>query len=134
MIKMRYVRDDYWDQPLYESEDTGILYVEVNGRLYYRSGDDWEEPVCPVNFEYKITHRKPLNPQKHIYMMLDMMRSRVKYFLGWGKGNRNELKEGSIEEHITEMKRLWDSLIEKPEWLTMEEIEDYHQQMRDYGR
>jgi hypothetical protein len=133
MINLRYVTDDDWNNPLYENENTGVLYVEVDGLIHYRSGE-YGEPIQPVGFKYEITHPKPENPQKHIYMMLDMMRSRVKYFLGWGKGNRNELREGSTEEHITEMKRLWDSLIEKPEWLTMEEIEDYHQQMRDYGR
>jgi hypothetical protein len=133
MINLRYVTDDDWNNPLYENENTGVLYVEVDGLIHYRSGE-YGEPIQPVGFKYEITHPKPENPQKHIYMMLDMMRSKVEYFLNYGKGNLNQLHGGSVTKHIRKMKCLWNSLNEKPEWLTMKQINKYHKRMKEYKR
>ena len=51
--------------------------------------------------------------------------------------NREICKESRIffmekfnpKDHITEMKRLWDELEIKPEWLSMEQIEEYESEM-----
>lgn len=73
------------------------------------------------------------NPYRFNYMMLARMRSDCDYYLGYGNRSVSRLCGGSIEEHITEMKNLYNSFPEgqKPEWLTYEEILDYEKQMSE---
>lgn len=128
MKQLTYTGEDDWHQPLYKDEETGIIYVEVDGVMHFRTVD-YGEPVCQVDFEYTLTGTPEENPQEHTYMMLDMMRSKVDYFLGYGKGHLRHLSGESIDYHINEMKDMWNSLKEKPEWLTMEQIDEYAQRM-----
>lgn len=62
------------------------------------------------------------------YQLLGRLRSDANYFLG----NRYEpgLWAGSVEEHLSLMNKLWESLPEKPEWLTREQLDAYAEQMR----
>jgi hypothetical protein len=131
MKNLKYTREDDWHHPLYEDVETGTLYVEVDGVMHFRT-IDYGEPICAVDFEYTLVSTPEPNPQKHIYMMLDMMRSRVDYFLGWGKGHLKHLNGESIDQHINEMKDHWNSLKIKPEGLTMKQINDYHERMKGY--
>lgn len=63
------------------------------------------------------------------YMMLSRLQGDCKYFLGNGCGSVNNLWADSVSEHIAEMKRLYDILPIKPEWLSMEEILEYEAKM-----
>jgi hypothetical protein len=72
------------------------------------------------------------NPQKHQYMMLGRLQSDCDYFLGWGKGSVRNLYYDNIPEHIAEMKKLWDMLNIKPEWLSYDDILDYEEKMINY--
>jgi hypothetical protein len=131
MKKLKYLTEDDWNQDIYQDIETGKNYIHIDGVMYYSSAV-WGEPICPVEFEYEIVEPKPENPQRHTYMMLSMYKSRVEFFLDWGKGNVKELKEESIDAHIEEMKSMWNSLVEKPEWLTMKQIDNYHERMKRY--
>lgn len=73
------------------------------------------------------------NPHEYTYMMLDRLRSDADYFLGAGNRNENHLWAGSVDSQISEMKKLWNSLPQdgKPEWLTMEEIQEYETKMKN---
>ena len=71
--------------------------------------------------------------ESYRYMLLDRMRSDCDYFIDACNCSPNALKflwasEGT-EAHITYMKYLWESLPEKPEWLTMEQINKYEEIM-----
>lgn len=66
------------------------------------------------------------------YMMLDRLRADCEYFLGNGKGSVNALHQGSVDGQIAEMKKIWNALKEKPEWLSMEQIVDYENKMKNY--
>ena len=65
------------------------------------------------------------------YMLLDRLRSDCEYFLGNGNRNEKHLWAGSVDAQINEMKKIWNSLKEKPEWLTMEDINNYEKLMKD---
>lgn len=130
MKKLKYLREDDWSNPLYEDEETGTIYVEVDDVLHFRTLD-WGEPICSVDFEYTLVGTPEDNPQRHTYAMLAMMRSKVEYFLGWGKGHLRHLSGESVDQHIKEMKDYWNSLKEKPDWLTMDQIDDYAERMRE---
>lgn len=73
------------------------------------------------------------SPQKFQYMMLNRLQSDCEYFLGWGKGHPKHLWADNIPDHIAEMKRLWNELKIKPEWLSYEDIINYEQKMLDYN-
>jgi hypothetical protein len=53
------------------------------------------------------------------------------YFLGYGNRYAGHLWAKNIDEQIEEMKRLWNLFDDdkKPEWLTLEEIEEYERAM-----
>lgn len=64
------------------------------------------------------------------YMMLDRMRQDCEYYLRIG-GSANVLWAGDEKRHIQNMKDIWNSFDEndKPEWLTMEEINEFARKM-----
>jgi len=51
------------------------------------------------------------------------------YFLGNGNRHEKFLWAGSVAEQIKTMKELYNGLKVKPEWLTMEQINDYEKRM-----
>ncbi len=58
------------------------------------------------------------------------MKSDCEYFLGAGGRNEKHLLEGgSVEKQIAKMRELYDTVSEKPEWLTAEDIDRYEQRM-----
>jgi len=67
---------------------------------------------------------------RYEYMLLDRLRQDNDYFLGFGARNPNRLWAGNVDEQIAEMKKLYNSLPEKPEWITMEDIEEYERKMK----
>ena len=70
---------------------------------------------------------------KYRYMLLDRMRSDCSYFLGNGNRHVKYLWAGNVEDQIAGMKMLWNSFkpCDKPEWLTMADIESLEKRMKD---
>lgn len=69
-------------------------------------------------------------PDSFRYELLDRMRSDCEYFLGHGNRQEKYLWGGDVSTHINYMKELWRSFNEKPEWLTMKQIERYEEEMK----
>lgn len=65
------------------------------------------------------------------YMLLDRMEVDCKYFLGFWNRQEKNLWSGSVAEHIEDMRELLNSFAgdEKPEWLTMQDINKYAEEM-----
>ena len=63
------------------------------------------------------------------YQLLDRLRSDCEYFLGAGNRLEKHLWTGSVRAQIAKMRELYDTLPEKPEWLTKETIDDYAERM-----
>lgn len=74
-------------------------------------------------------YNESADSQKFQYMMLGRLQTDCDYFLGNGQRSVNNLWADTVEEHIAEMKKIWNELEVKPEWLTMEDIEEYERQM-----
>lgn len=91
----------------------------------------------PYNDEYyevgsETVYYEPLPPEKRFeYSMLARLKADCDYYLG--NGNRHEkcLWAGTVGEQITEMRNRWNAFAddEKPEWLTMADIDDYERRM-----
>ena len=67
------------------------------------------------------------------YQLLGRMKSDCLYFLGYGNRS-SQLWGGTIIEHIEYMQVLYSLIIEKPEWLTNEEIEQFKQNMLETSK
>ena len=63
------------------------------------------------------------------YQLLDRLRSDCEYFLGAGNRAEKHLWTGSVRAQIAKMRELYDTLPEKPEWLTKETIDNYAERM-----
>lgn len=63
-------------------------------------------------------------------MLLSRLESDCKYFLGNGNRCERHLWAESVDDQISEMKAIWNNLEVKPEWLTMEQIEEYEAKMK----
>jgi hypothetical protein len=68
---------------------------------------------------------------RYKYMVLDRLVQDCRYFLGNGNRLVKYLWSGSVKEHIEDMKALFNSFKDedKPEWLTMADIENYEKEM-----
>ena len=65
------------------------------------------------------------------YMMLDRLKTDCNYFLGNGNRNEKHLWAGDVDKQIKLMKDLYNSFEEKPEWISMQDIENFEKQMKE---
>ena len=63
------------------------------------------------------------------YRLLSRLKADCDYFLGAGGRAEKHLWAGNVREQIAKMRELYAALPEKPEWLTMEDIDRYAQRM-----
>lgn len=70
------------------------------------------------------------NDNEYNYMLLSRLKSDCEYFLGNGNRYEKHLWAGNVDDQIAKMKELYNKLPEKPEWLTMEDIENYEKEMK----
>ena len=63
------------------------------------------------------------------YRLLDRLRADCEYFLVAGERNARHLWAGGVHEQIAKMRELYNTLPEKPEWLTEEAIDSYAERM-----
>lgn len=70
------------------------------------------------------------------YMLLDRLKQDCEYFLGNGNGNVDTLWAKDIDEQIAKMKELYNSFTddEKPEWITIDDINNYEKKMKEYNK
>ena len=141
-MKVKYIGfgGGYMEYPCYEDEN-GKIYFDMNdGRngldLYtgaYRTeyGDIDGEPNRHITEPIECDEPFKRHTREHDYMMLDRYRSDCDYFLGYGYGYEGCLYYKDVNKHCDEMKKLYNSFAEdeKPEWLTLEQIEKYRADM-----
>ena len=71
------------------------------------------------------------------YMLLDRLKQDCEYFLGNGNGNaEHSLWAKDIDEQIGKMKEIYNSFSEeeKPDWITLEDINNYEKRMKEYNK
>ena len=79
--------------------------------------------------EFFTQQEKTVLEHNQEYRLLDRLRSDCEYFLGAGNRSEKHLWAGSVRAQIAKMRELYDTLPEKPEWLTKETIDDYAERM-----
>lgn len=133
------------EYPSYRDEE-GKLWLDINNGAYgvkvdlHRATSDDRmlagEPDFPATDMYQekniiLVNEFHVHPRKGDYMLLDRLRSDCNYFLGNGNGYEGHLWADTVEEHIKKMKEIYNSFskADKPQWLTMEQIEEYERKM-----
>lgn len=147
VLNLTFLGFDDWENPVYKDQN-GKLWKDVEMKsteladgeevnkfdLCVCVGNqfDGEPDTCMGNLKkYQnckvnlIFEEKPASEQGRFkYMMLDRLRLDCSAHLG--VSNR---KIEDVKGHIAEMKKLWNSLLVKPEWLSYEEILNYEKLM-----
>lgn len=95
-------------------------------KLWDPYGDDFYDVGSETIYYEPLPEAK-----RHEYSMLGRLKADCDYFLGNGNRYEGHLWAGNVAEQISEMKRRWEAFEddEKPEWLTMEDIEEYERRM-----
>lgn len=134
-------------------EEEGRLYIEgipvdINPITEGKSGTieeflernkDYVKPVVVSNQNISVMEENDKlqatikdvtsRDEKFRYQLLDRLKQDCNYFLGYGNRNEGSLWAGNAKDHVAVMQALWDSLPEKPEWLTKEQLADYASKM-----
>lgn len=63
------------------------------------------------------------------YMLLDRLRQDCDYYLNQAGRNPKSLWAGNEQQQIDKMRELYNSVSEKPLWLTREQIDEYAARM-----
>lgn len=123
-----------------EDKQTKYIHEDMTDGSYKVSTNKQEPDEIDTGYvkqylsmrESKLTE-EPSEEDKFKYSLLDRLRMDCDYFLGNGNGYEGHLWAHNVEDQIAKMKELWNSFAEdqKPEWLTMEDIEDYEKRMRE---
>lgn len=145
-IVLNFIGKDSWGRPVFKDE-SGQMFKDLNLgdtpiHLCTAYGDIEAEPDTPityidkyknVHFEIKGVESEPTSEERFNYMLLSRLKMDCDYFLGFGNGHVKHLYYDTIDEHISEMKKLYNSFSDdkKPEWLTLEEILDYDNKMNE---
>ena len=67
---------------------------------------------------------------EYTYMMLDRLKADLEYYFGWGNENEKSLWATTKENHIKEMRRLYNLVEIKPLWISKRDIEEYAKRLR----
>lgn len=133
---MKFIGIDDWSQPVYKCQENGNLWKDLNlGRgvpdLHSCQNQFDGEPDQPIkkSLEVVFIDQYKENPFKFQYQMLGRLQSDCEYFLNYGNRCAKHLYYGEAKEHIQEMKKLYELLPEKPEWLSFEKILEYEKLM-----
>ena len=134
--QIKWQEADYGDSAYVKAEDKLGLIIKPYGRRFHlRFVDGTEKTYDAKELEFykngesyadggEISEEDRFN-----YMMLDRLRTDVEYYLGYGRRRKDILRGASVDEHIDAMKEIWHKLPEKPQWLSMEQIDDYRNRM-----
>lgn len=119
--KSNYTMDDIKKAVIERFPELDVYGTAYNSILFYK----------PQKTESKL--QEDTTNLEYNYMLLDRLKQDCEYFLGNGNGNaEHSLWAKDIDEQIAKMKELYNSFAdnEKPEWITIEDINDYEKKMK----
>lgn len=106
-----YLKDYYYDE---------ILEVTPSGYVKTESLDNIQTTVDKIFSS---------GDEGYPYAMLDRMKSDCEYYLGYGNRSSKYLWAKEPKQHIEIMKAIYNRLDPKPEWLTIDKINEYEKNM-----
>ena len=139
VLVLKYIGEDFCSQSVYQDQ-FDHLWKDVGSEdseqpcLYSAINNEFEgEPYTPINQEFIIqpTENRISEEKKFQYQMLGRLISDCEYYLGYGYRDPDKLWAHDEKEQIEKIKKIWLSFseLEKPEWLTWEQIIAYEKEM-----
>lgn len=135
VLKLNYVGTDFWSRPVYKDQH-GKLWKDVElGKYEHPSlcsstNNEFEgEPDYPIKADFIILEPYKESPQKFDYMMLSKLQVDCDTHLNTANAYRRRISDDDKQYVIDEMKDLWNGLLEKPEWLTWDQILAYEKRI-----
>lgn len=122
--KSNYTMDDIKKAVLEKFPELDVYGTSYSSIFFYK----------PQKTESKL--QEDTTNLEYNYMLLDRLKQDCEYFLGNGNGNVDTLWAKDIDKQIAKMKELYNSFAdnEKPEWITMNDINDYEKEMKEYNK
>ena len=120
-----------------KGEDKNNSFDQINAKRMGKEQPKREETQEDKDFNAEIkktADRIRSSGDRYTYMMLDRLRTDVEYVTGeyGGKGAMNQLwYNGDPKKHIALMKELHNGLKEKPQWLSMDKINEYEKKLKE---
>ena len=114
------------------AEENPIILPDLKVTNYHIGDQIPDEMLTNKQKELKASWMtESLNEEddKFNYMMLDRLKQDCEYYLGYGNGYEGHLWAGNVEDQIAKMKELYNKVPEKPEWLSLKDIDNYERQM-----
>jgi len=137
------VNNQYLPQGMSRPAKSYYYIVNSEGKIFHHKDKKWRKKSLKELTTYWFDSQEsattyikenllPLeifpSDDKGRYMLLDRMQQDCKYFIH--HPHKKHLWSGNIEDQIRDMKRLYDILPEKPEWITMTDIFKYEKDMK----
>ena len=121
----------YLDEAGYAASDE---LIEDGIAEYHSHGGKGDSRDIAGFIEHELLAEEPAAepiPSGHAdeYRLVGRLKADCDYFLGAGGRAEKNLWAGNVREQIAKMRELYALLPEKPEWLTMEDIDRYAQRM-----
>ena len=121
----------YLDEAGYAASDE---LIEDGIAEYHSHGGKGDSRDIAGFIEHELLAEEPAAepiPSGHAdeYRLVGRLKADCDYFLGAGGRAEKHLWAGNVREQIAKMRELYALLPEKPEWLTMEDIDRYAQRM-----
>jgi hypothetical protein len=91
---------------------------------FKRGFDSVEQQACS---QREVSN--PNEPDAFNYQLLARLKQDCEYYLGHGNRAKKHLWAGDEAEQIAKMKELYSGFNEKPEWISLEDIEAYEAKM-----
>ena len=70
-----------------------------------------------------------MEPYQHNYRLLSRLRMDCEYYLGYGNRADKNLWAGNVPDQIAKMRELYQTLPEKPDWISLDDIDRYEREM-----
>ena len=77
----------------------------------------------------KVLNETEETDYRHYYMLLSRLQQDCNYYLGYGNRHSNSLWAHDEQKQIDKMRELYNMLPEKPNWITLEDIDNYAREM-----
>lgn len=119
----------YDDNNKLDSDDIRTLYYDYYLNDLKLNIGELALDYLNLNESMKLNFITESNNHEFNYKMLDRLRTDCDYYLKNGNRNAKHLWANNEQAQIDEMRRLYNLLPEKPEWLSEEDINNYEKEM-----
>lgn len=139
---MEYIGEDNFSMLVFRCLENNTLYKgetigdEKQPQELYSCGNEIDgDPGYPIDKDIEINFigipEQPTKEEKFNYMLLSRLQSDCDYYLGYGNRYAKHLWAEDEQKQIDKMKELYNSFSDdaKPEWLTMDQINEYEKEM-----